>query len=1096
MRLLALFMLLGFCSVHAASHGQEAVVDLRMSGATLSEVFQQIERQTDYMFVYKIEDVRAVDRVDVNVSHAMVKDVLASCLKGTGLVYVFRDNVIVIQRADDEKPEVEKALTVKGWVQDEKKLPMPGVTVRVVGTSVGTATNEKGWFSIDLPINKGKLEFSFVGYKKQQVDFTEKTDTLRVTMVEDSQDIEEVVVTGIFNKNKGSFTGAVTSVTREELKAHYSRNLIRTLANIDPSLRIVENNEMGSDPNTMPELQLRGATTLLNIQDLQNQTKRPELNQPLFILDGFEVELERVMDLNEDEIEDITILKDASATAIYGARGANGVVVIRSVRAKSGKVNIYYQGEVKLEIPDLSTYDNLMTASEKLDLEEFYGVWDDPAYEEIHQQLREAVDNGLNFDWLAVPTQTGVGQRHTVAINGGSEVWQFRLNLAYNSTVGAIKKSDRNNFNGSMEIDYTAEKLSVRQLLSVATNNSRNSPYGDFSMYVKMNPYWEPYDENGEPVEYYFNPDNPNYQIDNPLYDELMGVWNKTRYTSLRSNTMINYNFIPELQFQASLGLTRTLKNQDTFYPPEHKFFAYKTEMDEKGSYARGQTETNRWDVRATLNYAKSFKEKHILTLGVSANLEEEVSDFVHWTATGYLTADIDHPGMSLGYPTTGGTSGDKTTIRRVSFIGTANYFYDMRYFLDFSYTLNGASSFGKDSRFASFYSIGAGWNVHEERFIKENLGFVNQIKLRYTYGIVGNMAFSPEVSMEVFRRNPNETYINGVGVEMQAFGNPDLEQQNTYKHNAGIDIDLWNGRLNLTVNYYRETTANTITSMFLPISHGFDQIQGNIGKIRNVGYDGSMSLTLMRNDEKELRWWMTASLHNNKQVVVKLSEGFKKLIESQFKSMNQLADYMRYQEGKSLSGIYGLRTLGVDPLSGKRIYLDKDGNPTLAQRGEDLVYLGDSQPKVNGNIGTQFYWKGISLNVDFNVKWGGKAINTTELSKGENADLRFNVYRRIKERTWQKTGDHAMYKDKRGESADQATMVCDMFVHKDNVFQCTNIKLGYSLPSTWLRRLSMQSCTFTASLSDIFYLSTIERERGTYYPYSIAPTFSISCTF
>ena len=162
MRLLALFMLLGFCSVHAASHGQEAVVDLRMSGATLSEVFQQIERQTDYMFVYKIEDVRAVDRVDVNVSHAMVKDVLASCLQGTGLVYVFRDNVIVIQRTDDEKPEVEKALTVKGWVQDEKKLPMPGVTVRVVGTSVGTATNEKGWFSIDLPIRKGKLEFSFV----------------------------------------------------------------------------------------------------------------------------------------------------------------------------------------------------------------------------------------------------------------------------------------------------------------------------------------------------------------------------------------------------------------------------------------------------------------------------------------------------------------------------------------------------------------------------------------------------------------------------------------------------------------------------------------------------------------------------------------------------------------------------------------------------------------------------------------------------------------------------------------------------------------------------------------------------------------------
>ena len=367
MRLLALFMLLGFCSVHAASHGQEAVVDLRMSGATLSEVFQQIERQTDYMFVYKIEDVRAVDRVDVNVSHAMVKDVLASCLQGTGLVYVFRDNVIVIQREDDEKPEAQKAFTAKGWVYDEKKLPMPGVTVRVVGTSVGTATNEKGWFSIDLPINKGKLEFSFVGYKKQQVEFTEKTDTLRITMEEESLDIDEVVVTGIFNKPKESFTGAVTAVSREDIKVNYSRNIIQTLANIDPSLRIQQNNEMGSDPNTLPRLTLRGTSTLLTVEELQTQANGiPDYNSPLFIMDGFEVELERVMDMNENEIESITILKDAAATSMYGARGANGVIVIETSRyATSGNLRVMYEGRVNVQVPALSTYDNLMTASEK-----------------------------------------------------------------------------------------------------------------------------------------------------------------------------------------------------------------------------------------------------------------------------------------------------------------------------------------------------------------------------------------------------------------------------------------------------------------------------------------------------------------------------------------------------------------------------------------------------------------------------------------------------------------------------------------------------------------------------------------------------------
>ena len=413
MRLLALFMLLGFCSVHAASHGQEAVVDLRMSGATLSEVFQQIERQTDYMFVYKIEDVRAVDRVDVNVSHAMVKDVLASCLQGTGLVYVFRDNVIVIQRADDD-PETQVAFTAKGFVQDEKKLPMPGVTVRVVGTSVGTATNEKGWFSIDLPINKGKLEFSFVGYKKQQVEFTEKTDTLRITMVEESLDIDEVVVTGIFNKPKESFTGAVTSVSKEELQMNYSRNIIQTLANIDPSLRIVQNNDAGSDPNTMPELRLRGTSTMLSIEELQAQNNGDavtDYNRPLFIMDGFEVELERVMDMNENEIENITILKDASATSLYGSRGANGVIVITTTRFTSGNLRVMYQGRVNLQIPDFSTYDNLMTAREKFEYEQEIGLWDSEIYQTLYEEVKAAVESGVNYDWLKVPTARESGRR-------------------------------------------------------------------------------------------------------------------------------------------------------------------------------------------------------------------------------------------------------------------------------------------------------------------------------------------------------------------------------------------------------------------------------------------------------------------------------------------------------------------------------------------------------------------------------------------------------------------------------------------------------------------------------------------------------------
>ncbi len=1104
MRLLALFMLLGFCSVHAASHGQEAVVDLRMSGATLSEVFQQIERQTDYMFVYKIEDVRAVDRVDVNVSHAMVKDVLASCLQGTGLVYVFRDNVIVIQRADDEKPEVEKALTVKGWVQDEKKLPMPGVTVRVVGTSVGTATNEKGWFSIDLPIRKGKLEFSFVGYKKQQVDFTEKTDTLRITMEEESLDIDEVVVTGIFNKPKESFTGAVTSVSKEELQMNYSRNIIQTLANIDPSLRIVQNNDAGSDPNTMPELRLRGTSTMLSIEELQAQNNGDavtDYNRPLFIMDGFEVELERVMDMNENEIENITILKDASATSLYGSRGANGVIVITTTRFTSGNLRVMYQGRVNLQIPDFSTYDNLMTAREKFEYEQEIGLWDSEIYQTLYEEVKAAVESGVNYDWLKVPTRTGVGQTHILQVSGSQANWNYSLDLSYVDTQGSMKDSDRKNFNGTMSLGYRTTKWNIWQSLSVGVNSNQDSPYGQFYNYVNMNRYWEPYDENGDPVDYYYHPNSgTNYPIDNPLYDHSMGVWNKTKYFNVRSNTRVKYSFTPSFYAEATFGISRRDQKGDTYYPPNHRNFDWETDLEQKGSFSRGEIEYTEWQVRGMLSYANTFKEKHMLTLGLSAELSETIEDDVSWMVVGFMTDNTSHPGMSLAYPDTGHAFGDKSQTRRAGFSFYGNYYFDQRYFLDLSLTYNGSSSFGERSRFSPYYSIGGGWRVSNEKFVQENLPFISNLRLRYSFGVVGNANLNPSDYMEVFTRNSQDLYLDGIVWTMSNFSNPDLKQQNSLQHNAGFELALFNDRVNVDFNYYNYLTNNTISTIDLPISHGFNTVNGNIGKIRNEGFEWYLRFNVLNNPEHNFRWFVNANITRNRNTIVELSDGFKERLEDMWSSAiyDAAADIIMYQEGASMDAIYGLISLGVDPTSGQRVYQKADGTATLDKNAEDLVLLGDSQPKFNCTFNTTFSWKGWSLIVGFGAKWGGKQINSTELGKGENINLSANLDRRVLEYGWKHVGDQARYKNQWGAtSRDISTVVCSDFVHKDNVFSCNNINIHYTVPSDWLKRHTpFEGLSISADLSDIFYFSTIERERGIDYPFSINPNFSISCTF
>lgn len=1102
MKFLCFFFLLSV-SVSAASYSQNARFTLALENVALTDVFSTIRKSSEFTFIYNMDDVRNIRVKSINVHEATIQEILDEILRNTGFVYQIEDYVIVIQ--PQETKEEKKSLRLKGWVRDQKKEPLPGVTVRMVGVSLGTATNAQGWFAIDLPVTKGEVEFSFVGYKKQKIAFTEKTDTLRIVLEEDLQQVEEVVVTGIFSKPKESFTGAVTSVTKEDLKVNFSRNLIQTLANIDASLLIVQNNEMGSDPNTLPEIQLRGASTMLDISDLENQKKRPEYNQPLFIMDGFEVDLERVMDLNQNDIESITILKDASATSLYGSRGANGVIIITTTLASAGALTVSYEGRLNLQIPDFSTYDNLMTAAEKFEVEKLYGVWDNLSsnlpngqkYEDAYKEIEAAIADGLNYNWLKVPTRTGVGQNHALRFMGSQESWNYALSLSYDDTKGSMKESDRKNFNGMMQLGWRNDKWNVRQSLSVGINKSQDSPYGQFSYYVQMNRYWEPYDENGKPVDSFYHPTS-NYAIDNPLYDHAVGVWNKTKYTNLRSNTMVDFIITPHLKATATLGLNRKSKTADSFIPPEHTRFQYVTDIEKKGSFARGESEETMWQGRFALNYNDIFREKHMVTLGASAELSETTTDDIQWSAVGYISSNVSHPGMSMSYPSTGGTSGSESTVRRASLIATANYYYDQRYFMDLSINYNGASSFGKNNRFQYFYSLGAGWVVSNETFVKEHLPFLDEMRLRYSFGVTGNMFVSPEKSLEVFDRNSSYTYLGGIAWSLNQFANPELEQQNTYQHNAGLDLKLFNSRITVSLNYYNYLTNNTLTDMNLPISHGFERIIGNVGKIRNEGLDGNINVGLYRDTEKKVNWTLNASFSKRKNTVVKLSEGFKERISMHNRSMSTNTDFIKYQEGRSLDAIYGLRTVGVDPTSGQRVFLKKDGvTTTLDQNADDLVYLGDHQPKLNGTFSTSFYYGGFNFTIGFGVRWGGKAINQTEMSKGENAGLTYNLDRRMTKYSWKQVGDQARYKNKYGDYGKLSTYTCDAFVHKDNVFSCNNINLTYMFSQDWFKRATgLQSLSISAYLSDIFYFSTIKRERGTSYPFSINPNFSISCTF
>lgn len=362
-------LVLGLTSVHATTFSQQKV-NLNVKNVTLLHVLDLLQEQSEFSFLFSSEDVKNVTNLSVKAKNEDLFEVLRRCLQGTALSFEVNGDLVVLKlQAKTGEPE-KKTLKVKGFVFDAKKLSMPGVTVKVVGTSIGTVTDARGWFQILLPMTHGKLEFSFVGYKSKQVDFTEKVDTLRVMLEENIEELEGVVVTGMFTRKAESFTGSASTFKREDILRAGNQNLIKSLKNLDPAFQISENLEFGSDPNRMPDVQLRGQTSFANVRgDYEGNP-----NQPLFILDGFETTIEKVFDLDMNRVASVTLLKDAAAKAIYGSKAGNGVVVIETVRPKSGELRVYYSGDFGIEAPDLTSYD-LMNAEEKLAYEVKIGMY-------------------------------------------------------------------------------------------------------------------------------------------------------------------------------------------------------------------------------------------------------------------------------------------------------------------------------------------------------------------------------------------------------------------------------------------------------------------------------------------------------------------------------------------------------------------------------------------------------------------------------------------------------------------------------------------------------------------------------------------------
>ena len=1093
-------------SLHASVNAQLRLT-MNLGEANLKEVFDEIQRQTSKTVIYNNERLDLGRMIKADFNDMELDAVLDEVLSGSGMGYKFVNDYIVIVPQKEEKENLTsqtvKEKTIKGVVKDEEGSLLPGVTVLIKGTTIGTATDVNGAFSLNIPDMKDiVLLFSFVGMETKEVTLGDKTE-LNVVMELAEEHLDEVVVTGIFERKAESFTGSATVINREKLLSGGNRNLLQNLRNIDPSFKIVENLEFGSDPNRMPEIQMRGEQSIPDIEG----TYSGNPNQPLFILDGFEADMETVFDLDMNRVQTVVLLKDAAAKAIYGSRAANGVVVIETVRPLPGTMRITYKGDLNITVPDLTGY-NLCDINEKYEIESQHDIWKDyigvtPEYlihRENHlNEIKEAIEKGVDTYWLSKPLHVGVGHKHSLYLEGGDERIRYSMNLMYNNISGAMKGSDRNTFTGGFTLSYQYKDLLFRNQFSVTLNRADDSPYGSFSSYTKLNPYWTPYDENGELKKVLGTIGGGGIveqQVGNPLYDATLNTKNFSKYTELTNNFYIEWNVLKNLKVTGRLGLTKRQAAREDFYPASHtRFLEYEDEdYFKRGSYYKNNEESHSISSDINLNYS-FLKGAHQLFFNAGWSIREDESESVAFTAVGFPNDKMDFIGFANQFEDDSRPDGSESISREIGVLSAINYSYDDRYLADFSYRANGSSMFGADNKWGHFWSAGIGWNLHHERFL-ENAKWLNQFKLRASTGYTGSQNFNPYQALATFSYYEDQIYDDWLGSYLLGLPNDRLKWQKTQDWNAGFDMVLFN-KLTLRFDYYVTNTKDQLLDITIPPSMGFTSYRENLGSTQNKGVELKLDARLFADADRDFYFNVFFSIAGNKNKIKQISNVLQSFNDAQDESLSNedlpegestWKPVTRYEEGQSLTAIWAVRSLGIDPASGQEMWLTKDGEITTTWSAEDQVVCGDETPKCTGTFGFNFDYKGIFMNTSFYYKMGGQVYNQTLIDRVENANIDYNVDRRIYDAVWTQPDDRVAFRFQPFNPVRPSSR----FVQDLNELQMSSLSVGYDFKNCdFIYKWGLENLKASFYMDDVFRLSTVKIERGLEYPF--ARTFSIS---
>ena len=1057
------FTVTGFMQAANAVFAQTTVT-ATFKNATLSEVLWEVQRQTDFTFVYSTEEVKNVKVEKLIVNHEKIANVLDKCLKGSGLTYTVHDGVIAIKPVSkvEEMAAPQQKTKLNGTVVDETGEAIIGANVIVKGTTNGCTTDLDGHFTLDVDHLPVTLMVSYIGYTRQEIKVT-SAKTIKVEMAPDNNLMDEVVITGYGTFKKSAYAGSAASVKGETLKDVPAISFKDLLQGNAPGVQFTSSS---GQPGASSSLRIRGMGSF-------NAS-----NSPLYVIDGVPMRsgtintmssdagLDIMSTINSSDIESVTVIKDAAAASLYGSRAANGVVLITTKKGKAGKPSISLKADWGSSDFAMD-YRPIMGGAERRQY-----IYDGLVAGQIKKGKSEAdamayADGEIDdyapvpwcgyTDWDDVLFKKGNHQSYEASLSGGTDRFKYYSSLSYLKQDGIAINSGLERISGRLNVDFQAtSKLKLGANVLFATVNQ--------DVYSEGTSYSSPFYTSRNAVV----PSDPIYNEDGSWNRDLIRIGDRNpllsatydyqrEYVTRTFNTIYGeYEFIKDLKFKSTFSYDYVITKGKDWSDPRTS-----NGDDINGGMSKKYYEYNKMVWANQVSYKTSIARDHHIDALVGYEIDDQYRDYLSGYATNFATHDKNQ--ISNGMKTES-VGGNDTRTRMVSYLTRLNYDYKNKYYLGGSFRTDGSSRFQRDNRWGSFWSISGAWRIIEEEFMSPTKDWLTDLKIRASYGVNGTLPSDYFGYMGL--SSLTNGYLEQPGIIQSQLRNDDLQWETNYNLNLGLDFALWN-RINVTLEYYTRTTKNLLMDRPISMTTGFSSYLMNIGEVKNKGVELEISSTNIQT--KDFSWNTTFNISHNKNKIVTLDG-----MQTEIKSGSQIR-----KVGKSYRTFYMIEFAGINPETGAPQFytndVDENGNyikdiTEEINKAHAIVLDKHAEPNAIGGLSNTLRYKWFDLNFMFSYQFGGYSYdNWAQKTEHGGNDLEANIPSYYKD-SWKKPGDVTKYElfyEKPSVAMNKVTTTRRL--HSTDFIRLKTLTFGFTVPKDWTRKIGIENVRLYASANNLW---------------------------